>query len=155
MNVNVEQAAAAIVKLINAKPRTPTVAEIEAVIAKAVPPVMTASTLLPQVRQTVARLAEAERVAGELELISKADFDAASAEVDGLRAELRALEDQAAGAGDLVALAAIAKAGADVGFDGKMEELDLDDAFERAAARLIEAVLQLGPLSSLNAVVSE
>jgi hypothetical protein len=58
-----------------------------------------------------------------------------------------------------VLLAEIARCGADVGRDGRMAELDHNDVFERPAACLIEAVLQLagrdiggnGPARSLAA----
>jgi hypothetical protein len=54
--LSASEAAGAIVALINGSPRSPRQDEIEAIIAKAIAPVSQPSTLLPKVREAVARL---------------------------------------------------------------------------------------------------
>ena len=140
-----QQAAAEIVALINSRSQSPWPHEIEAIIAKAIAPDRQPSTLLPKVREAVARLNEGFQFLGPQHPGSEEE-DAAEAEVSRRQAALEELEKQVPNPphsyGDLVALAEIARAGAEVRCDGRMAELDQRDVFQRPAARLVEAVLQ-------------
>ncbi len=140
-----QQAAAEIVALINSRSQSPWPHEIEAIIAKAIAPDRQPSTLLPKVREAVARLNEGFQFLGPQHPGSEEE-DAAEAEVSRRQAALEELEKQDPNPphsyGDLVALAEIARAGAEVRCDGRMAELDQRDVFQRPAARLVEAVLQ-------------
>ena len=146
-----QEAAAAVVALINSNPRSPRQEEIEAIIAKAVSslpePSAGSSPLLPKIREAVIRLNEAFDVQGKVHPYDKAADDAAQARIDEFQDALEELEDQipspAQSFSDLVAWAEIAHAGADVRRDGTMAEAEQDDVFSRPAARLIEAVLHL------------
>jgi hypothetical protein len=142
----VEQAATAIIALINSRPRCPSRDEIEAILNKITWAGATDSYDVVEVRRVVARLAESREATGKLH--DGPEFEAANGNIDRWKAKLDELEAQVPNPprsfNDLVILAEIARAGADVGKDGGMVELDDDDCFERPAARLIEAVLQFG-----------
>jgi hypothetical protein len=140
--LSVEQAATAIIDLMNSRPQCPGRDEIEAILKKMTWARIDGSVVL-EVRRVSALLAERERAAGKLK---GAAFHAANAERARWQARLDELEAQVpnpqSSFSDLVVLAEIAHAGAEVGEDGRMAEIDEPDIFERPAARLVEAVLQ-------------
>jgi hypothetical protein len=132
--------------LINSRPQCPRRDEIEAILKKVIWGDTDGPDVL-EVRTVLARLAESRDAAGKLHDWGP-EFDAANDKIDRWMAKLDELEAQIPNPPrsyvDLVILAEIARAGADVGGDGRMAELDDNDCFERPAARLIEAVLQFG-----------
>ena len=139
--------AAAIMQLINSKPTSPTQAEIEAVLARAVsPPAPATSPLLAQIRDTARRLEEAFDVYGKIKP-NDTEEPAAQAKIDQIENELEAMEGQIPSPPqtftDLLAWAEIARAGADIRKDGTIAETSERDVFQRPAARLVEAVLQM------------
>jgi hypothetical protein len=148
---SVQEAAAAIVRLINSSPQSPRQEEIEAIIAKALQPAVSgaapASPLLTRIRETAARLEDAFEAHAK---VIPGDPVEGTAEdrVEQIEAELEALEGEIPSPpqsfADLVAWAEIARAGADVRDDGTLGEASAPDVFERPAARLVEAVLQFG-----------
>jgi hypothetical protein len=154
---SVQQAASAIVALINSSPRSPRQEEIEAIIANVAPSgTAPATPLLMKIRETAARLGEAFDVQGKVHPADKAADKAAQARIDEFQDELDQLEDQIASPpqsfADLVAWAEIARSGADLHTDGTMGEAEEDDVFLRPAARLIEAVLQFGGALQITAM---
>jgi hypothetical protein len=153
----IQQAAAAIVRLINSSPRSPRQEEIEAIIANvATSGIAPATPLLTKIRETATRLHEAYDVLGSVHPADKAADQAAQARIDELQDELEELGDQIASPPqsltDLVAWAEIAHSGADVRADGSIGEAEDDDVFLRPAARLIEAVLRFGGATSMTAM---
>src|SRR5690348_4100722 len=88
-SMNVEQAAAAIVELVNARPATPSAGEIAAILQKMTWAASSDCPDVREVRRLSALLAECEQVAGDLK---GAAFDAAEAERARCRAELDELE---------------------------------------------------------------
>jgi hypothetical protein len=159
VSVSITDAAAEIVRLINSSPRSPTQAEIEAILDKAVPSVAPPATpLVAQIRETAERLHEAFNVLGKVQPSDRAGEEAAQAKIDELQDRLEELGEQIPdppkAVADLVAWAEIAHAGADVRRDGTMAEATSGDVFDRPAARLIEAVLQFGGSHSGTASMS-
>jgi hypothetical protein len=145
--MSITEAAAAIVALINASPRSPRQEEIEAIIAKhATSAAAPATPMVAEIRDTVARLDEAFAVLGKVRPTDKASEEAAQARVDELQDRLEELGNQIPDPpetlADLMAWAEIAKAGADLRADGTIAETTHMDIFIRPAARLVEAVLQ-------------
>jgi hypothetical protein len=149
---SVQQAAEAIVALINASPRSPRIEEIEAVIAKCVPSNAVASPaptppLLAKIRDAARRLEETFDVYGKIRP-GDPNEDTVTAKLDQIQAELEDLEGKIPSPPrsfvDLVAWAEIARAGAGIHKDGTIAETQEDDVFQRPAARLMEAVLQMG-----------
>lgn len=149
-NIAVQAAAAEVLALIQSRPTSPWPHEIEAILSKAIAPQPLASSvassppprLAQYIRATISRLHEGWDVLEHL--VKGPEFHVAEADVEALTDELRALEEQLfppSSCGDLVLLAEIARCGAGV-VNGRMVELDEDDAFLRRAARLIEAVMQ-------------
>jgi hypothetical protein len=145
------QAAVAIVELINSSPRSPRIEEIEAVIAGAFfgGPAPAPSPLLAKAKAIMARKDAVVRTIGRL--LDGPEFDDGEAELTRLQAELEDLEAEIPSPpqsfGDLVVRAEIARYGADVRKDGTMAEAGDDDVFVGPAARLVEAVLQMGASS--------
>ena len=145
-NLSSEEAAAAIVALINSSPRSPRQDEIEAILARIMPAPATdvpISDLRIRLRKAMANsdaaLQRASRLLG-------AEFDIAEAERVQWGDEIAAMEKEIPNPPrcfeDLVARAEIARYGGDV-VDGKlMEAEDEEDVFLGPAGRLIEAVLQ-------------
>jgi hypothetical protein len=146
-----QEAAAQIVALINSSPRSPRQEEIEAIIARAEPSSVVPTTpLLIKIRETVARLGDAFDAYGKLTPKHPAE-DAVQARIDQFESELENLEHQIPSPpqsfADLVAWAEIAHAGAGIYADERIDAAQADDVFERPAARLMEAVLQMGGCS--------
>jgi hypothetical protein len=135
--------------LINSKPQSPRIEEIEAIIAKALTSDATpaASPLLTKIRETAARLEEAHEVHAKVRPGDPVE-DAVEARIDQLQGDLEDLEGQIPTPPqsfvDLVAWAEIARAGAGIHKDGTIAKTEEDDVFQRPAARLMEAVLQMG-----------
>ena len=120
--MSIELAAIEILALIDRKAVPPSADEIKTILKKmARVPDANCSTVLGEVRRVAVRLHESHEIAGKLH--PGPEFDAANAEVDKWRAALEELENQVPNLpgsyGDLMALAEIARFGADV---GKMEE---------------------------------
>ena len=141
-----KEAAAAIMALINSSPRSPTQAEIEAILANIVPSSTAPATpLLTEIRETAVRLDEAFDVQGKVAPGDPVE-EAAQARIDQLQGDLEDLEGQISSPprsfADLIAWAEIARAGADLRDDDTMGECQERDVFLRPSARLIEAVLQ-------------
>ena len=150
------QAAAEIVALINASPRSPRVEEIEAILANIVPSSTAPATpLLTEIRETAVRLEDAFAVYAEC-VPRHPNEEALQARIDQIQSELEGLGNQIPNPPqtftDLVAWAEIARAGADVHADGTMGEVGEDDVFLRPAARLVEAVLQFPGATSIAAM---
>jgi hypothetical protein len=150
--IPVQEAAAEIVRLINASPRSPRQEEIEAILAKAVPSgTAPATPLLTKIRKTAARLDEAFDALGKVKPGDPVEAGA-QARIDQLEGDLEDLEGQipnpSQSLADLLAWAEIARAGADIRKDGTMAETTERDVFTRPAARLIEAVLQFAKLQA-------
>jgi hypothetical protein len=149
MSRSIQDAAAQIVALINSSPRSPRQEEIEAILTRIGP---TAPTDAPPVGELRLRLHNAE--AGYDEALAVAaktmgpEFKAAEAQQVAWGEEIAALEKEIPSPPrryeDLVARAEVARHGGDV-IDGKLMEAENDeDVFLGPAARLVEAVLQLG-----------
>jgi hypothetical protein len=143
-----QEAAAAIVALINSSPRSPRQEEIEAILARVgTAPTREArpiSDLRIRIRKAIAQAEAALHVVGELPAGPK--FELAQADLNTWEDEIAALEDDIPNPprsyDDLLARAEVARHGGDV-VDGKlMEAENQEDVFVGPAARLVEAVLQ-------------
>jgi hypothetical protein len=141
--MSIQEAASAIVALINSKPTSPTRDEIEAVLRCAdfrAPFLLSPS--LASIHEVIARLREANVIAGKL--LAGPEFDAAEAEVIRWEERLEELEaripNPPRSPHDILLRAVVARYFDGVA-DGPMESLG-GDVFERRAARLIESVLQ-------------
>ena len=146
-NLSSEEAAAAIVALINSSPRSPRQDEIEAILARIMPAPATdvpISDLRIRLRKAMANSDAALRVASRLP--PGAECDLAEAERAQWLDEIAAMEAEIPNPPrsfeDLVARAEIARYGGDVVAGKLMEAEDEEDVFLGPAARLIEAVLQ-------------
>jgi hypothetical protein len=152
----IQEAAAAIVALINSSPRSPRQDEIEAIIARDVIEAIIArigsvpaqaapiSDLRIRLRKAMAKADAA--LDASCKLLDGPEFATAEAELSTWNDEIAAMESEIPNPPrcfeDLVARAEIARHGGDV-VDGKlMEAEDEEDVFLGPAARLIEAVLK-------------
>jgi hypothetical protein len=156
-----KQAAAAVVALINARPHSPTQAEIANIIAKAVErgraPAPARSELGDKIRAAIALAAAAEEAEVKLEMGSDG-CRAAELTTCQRWAELRALEAKIPNPPrsfeDVLLRAEIAHFSAGKLIDGSLE-FDCDDCAVSSAARLIEAVLHLGgPWASISSRIA-
>jgi len=143
------EAATAILALIHSRPQSPRIEEIEAILSRFVEPAAPqealASDIRIRLRKAMARHDEAFAVAAKT---MGTECEQANAHLDIWGAEISALEAEIPNPPrcfeDLVARAEVARHGGDI-VDGKlMEAEDEEDVFLGPAARLIEAVLQLG-----------
>jgi hypothetical protein len=137
MTDHIAAAAAEIVALINASPRTPRVDEIAAIIARAAAPAPAAdSPLLARAQEIYARLKSTATLNGRE---ADAVIDKAFEDLQALEAEIPRPPRSFA---DLVALAQVAFAAGEVQEDGTLAETANGDIFEGPAARLVEDVLR-------------
>jgi hypothetical protein len=140
-----EQAAAAIVQLINARPDSPRHDEIEAIVGRAAgaPTLATASLSEQQARlhEAIQECVAAEKALNATDLPAD-QYEAADARfTDALRRVGKLSErlpSPTRSITDIILLAQAAYCTMEKGEDG----IDVDDSVEAAAARLIEAVLR-------------
>jgi hypothetical protein len=149
--LTVEQAVTAMQQLINASPRSPTTAEIEAIMARIVTVPPTVPDRVQRIRDAIASIKADEAVlfggtCDEDDDPRRIEYenrvDAGKDVLDALAAELPM---QFRGLADAVALAEIARYWADEELNGSMSHLQSDaDPYDHFAARLVVAVLALG-----------
>ena len=143
-NPQISQAAAEIVALINASPRSPRQEEIEAILAKAIAPAEAPALHVSELGRKLR--ADLERFDAWLgKDVSDADWDDVWGsdwnEIYRLEAQI---PNPPRSFADVVARAELAYFGCDKGLDNRTMDLDAEDCWEGPVARLIEAVLQFG-----------
>ena len=156
--MNNQEAAAAIVRLINTSPRSPRVEEIEAILACIAPDAHVCasgntrtSLLRTKIAEATAQADKALHVSAGL--LDGAEYDLAEADLNFWKERLKKIEDEIPNPPqcfeDLVARAEIAWYGGDI-VDGRlMEAEDEEEVFIGPAGRLIEAVLQFPGATSM------
>lgn len=157
MSHSAEQISRAVLDLVNSRPRTPSLSELTALIADHMeglgqpayaeaPTDFSNSALATEIREAMARSDAATAACGNL--LAGPAFDKAAALSEKRCDELRALVARVPSPprtfGDIALMAEIARHYADRDRNGRMEDLDDYDGFHSSAARLIQAVLQLG-----------